>query len=78
MNSPFLNAAGWDATVNKMIKLLKAPIDDADAKRSKSTSPRITVHKRAKNHHKYLKFGPVIRRGFFVIRTRLANVSIEV
>ena len=32
MNSPFLNAAGWDATVNKMISALKAPIDDADAK----------------------------------------------
>ena len=32
MNSPFLNAAGWDATVNKMINALKAPIDDADAK----------------------------------------------
>ena len=26
MNSPFLNAAGWDATVNKMIKALGAPI----------------------------------------------------
>ena len=32
MNSPFLNAAGWDATVTKMIKALGAPIDDADAK----------------------------------------------
>jgi hypothetical protein len=32
MNSPFLNAAGWDATVAKMINALKAPIDDADAK----------------------------------------------
>ena len=32
MNSPFLNAAGWDATVNKMINALKAPIDAADAK----------------------------------------------
>lgn len=32
MNSPFLNAAGWDATVKKMINALKAPIDDADAK----------------------------------------------
>jgi mono/diheme cytochrome c family protein len=32
MNSPFLNAAGWDATVNKMINALKAPIDPADAK----------------------------------------------
>jgi mono/diheme cytochrome c family protein len=32
MNSPFLNAAGWDATVSKMIKAYGAPIDDADAK----------------------------------------------
>ena len=32
MNSPFLNAAGWDATVKKMINALKAPIDAADAK----------------------------------------------
>lgn len=31
MNSPFLNAAGWDAEVNKMIKAYGAPIDDADA-----------------------------------------------
>jgi sulfite dehydrogenase (cytochrome) subunit B len=31
MNS-FLNAAGWDATVTKMIKAFGAPIDDADAK----------------------------------------------
>jgi mono/diheme cytochrome c family protein len=35
MNSPFLNAAGWDATVNKMINALKAPIDAADAKEIK-------------------------------------------
>jgi mono/diheme cytochrome c family protein len=32
MNSPFLDAAGWDATVKKMINALKAPIDPADAK----------------------------------------------
>jgi hypothetical protein len=32
MNSPFLNAAGWDASVAKMIKVFGAPIDDADAK----------------------------------------------
>ena len=32
MNSPFLNAAGWDAEVAKMIKVFGAPIDDADAK----------------------------------------------
>jgi len=31
MNSPFLNAAGWDATVKKMINAFKAPIDSADA-----------------------------------------------
>lgn len=32
MNSPFLNAAGWDGEVTKMIKAMGAPIDDADAK----------------------------------------------
>ena len=32
MNSPFLNAAGWDAEVHKMIALFGAPISDADAK----------------------------------------------
>jgi mono/diheme cytochrome c family protein len=32
MNSVFLNAAGWDAEVTKMIKAYGAPIDEADAK----------------------------------------------
>jgi sulfite dehydrogenase (cytochrome) subunit B len=32
MNSPFLNAAQWDAEVDKMIKVFGAPIDAADAK----------------------------------------------
>lgn len=32
MNSPFLNAAGWNVEVTKMIKAMGAPIDDADAK----------------------------------------------
>jgi mono/diheme cytochrome c family protein len=32
MNSPFLNSAGWDAEVTKMIKAYGAPIDDEDAK----------------------------------------------
>ena len=32
MNSPFLNAAGWNAEVTKMIKAYGAPIKDADAK----------------------------------------------
>ena len=32
MNSPFLDAAGWNAEVTKMIKAFGAPIDDADAK----------------------------------------------
>lgn len=31
-NSPFLNAAGWDAEVTKMIKAYGAPIDAADEK----------------------------------------------
>jgi len=32
INSPFLNAAGWNAEVTKMIKAFGAPIDEADAK----------------------------------------------
>jgi sulfite dehydrogenase (cytochrome) subunit B len=32
MNSAFLNAAGWDAEVAKMINAFGAPIDPADAK----------------------------------------------
>jgi mono/diheme cytochrome c family protein len=32
INSPFPNAAVWDATVTKMIKAFGAPIDEADAK----------------------------------------------
>jgi mono/diheme cytochrome c family protein len=32
MNSPFLNAAGWNTEVTKMIKAMGAPISDADAK----------------------------------------------
>jgi sulfite dehydrogenase (cytochrome) subunit B len=32
MNSPFLNAAGWDAEVAKMINAFGAPVDQADAK----------------------------------------------
>jgi hypothetical protein len=32
MNSPFLNAAGWDAEVAKMITAFGAPIGAADAK----------------------------------------------
>jgi hypothetical protein len=32
MNSPYLTAAQWEAEVNKMISVMGAPIDDADAK----------------------------------------------
>jgi sulfite dehydrogenase (cytochrome) subunit B len=32
MNSPFLNAAGWDAEVAKMIAAFGAPISPGDAK----------------------------------------------
>ncbi len=32
MNSPFLDAKGWNAEVTKMIKAYGAPIDEADAK----------------------------------------------
>jgi hypothetical protein len=31
MNSPFMNAATWDAEVTKMIKAYGAPISEADA-----------------------------------------------
>jgi mono/diheme cytochrome c family protein len=31
MNSPFMNAATWDAEVTKMVKAFGAPISDADA-----------------------------------------------
>ena len=31
MNSPFLDAAGWDAEVAKMINAFGAPIDKDDA-----------------------------------------------
>ena len=31
MNSPFLDAKGWDATVTKIINTFGAPIDGADA-----------------------------------------------
>jgi mono/diheme cytochrome c family protein len=32
MNSPFLNAAGWDAEVTKMIGAFGAPVSPPDAK----------------------------------------------
>jgi hypothetical protein len=32
MNSPFLDAAGWNAEVTKMIKMMGAPIGEVDAK----------------------------------------------
>jgi mono/diheme cytochrome c family protein len=32
MNAPFLDKAGWEGEVAKMIKSYGAPIDDADAK----------------------------------------------
>ena len=35
MNSPFPNAALWDAEVTKMIKVYGAPISDADAAKIK-------------------------------------------
>ena len=42
MNSPFLDAAHWDAEVAKMIKSFGAPIDPADAKTIGLISNRIT------------------------------------
>ncbi|HEX7811773.1 MAG TPA: cytochrome c [Burkholderiales bacterium] len=32
MNSPFLDRKGWEASINKMIKVMGAPVSDADAK----------------------------------------------
>jgi mono/diheme cytochrome c family protein len=32
MNSPFLNAIQWDASITKMIKVFGAPISEADAR----------------------------------------------
>jgi mono/diheme cytochrome c family protein len=32
MNSAFMNRAGWDGSVTKMIKVFGAPVSDADAK----------------------------------------------
>jgi mono/diheme cytochrome c family protein len=32
MNSPFLTAAQWDASITKMIKVFGAPISEADAR----------------------------------------------
>lgn len=32
MNSPYMTPAQWEAEVNKMISVMGAPIDDADAK----------------------------------------------
>ena len=31
MNSPFLDRKGWEASVNKMIKVMGAPIAEPDA-----------------------------------------------
>ena len=33
MNSPFLDRKGWEASVNKMIKAMGAPIADADVQK---------------------------------------------
>lgn len=32
MNSPFLDRKGWEGTVNKMIKIMGAPVSEADAR----------------------------------------------
>jgi len=31
MNSPFLDRKGWEASVNKMVKVMGAPVSEADA-----------------------------------------------
>lgn len=33
MNSPFLDRKGWEASVNKMVKVLGAPIAEADTQK---------------------------------------------
>ena len=33
MNSPFLDHKGWEASVNKMIKAMGAPLAEADAQK---------------------------------------------
>ena len=33
MTSPFLDRKGWEASVNKMIKVMGAPIGEADAQK---------------------------------------------
>lgn len=33
MNSPFLDRKGWEASVNKMVKVMGAPIADADVQK---------------------------------------------
>lgn len=32
MNSPFLDRKGWEASVNKMIKVMGAPVKEEDAR----------------------------------------------
>jgi len=33
MNSPFLDRKGWEASVNKMVKVMGAPIAEADVQK---------------------------------------------
>jgi mono/diheme cytochrome c family protein len=33
MNSPFLDSKGWEASVNKMIKAMGAPVAEADVQK---------------------------------------------
>jgi cytochrome c5 len=33
MNSPFLDRKGWESSVNKMVKVMGAPIAEADAQK---------------------------------------------
>jgi hypothetical protein len=33
MNSPFLDRKGWESSVNKMIRVMGAPIGEADAQK---------------------------------------------
>lgn len=33
MNSPFLDRKGWEAVVNKMVKVMGAPVGEADGRK---------------------------------------------
>ena len=46
MNSVFLDRKGWEGSVNKMVKVMGAPISEQDAPPSSTTSPATTGNSR--------------------------------